>query len=128
MLVGPGVLREELLRGLFEHVVGDEDVRVNLLPSYWIKRTLIAEVFLDHFLLIGVPALDHDRLVHQIVAYRTLQKVWHLKWSLVLLAVDVFGEIVIHRARIIHGGGLGRELHRHQVLVRLHFLLQIDHH
>ena len=128
MLVGPGVLREELLRGLFEHVVGDEDVRVNLLPSYWIKCTLIAEVFLDHFLLIGVPALDHDRLVHQIVAYRTLQKVWHLKWPLVLLPVDVFGEIVIHRARIIHGGGLGRELHRHQVLVRLHFLLQIDHH
>ena len=128
MLVGPRVLGEELLRCLLKHVVGNEHIWVNFLSSYRIKRTLNAEMFLDHFFFIGVSALDDHRFVHQIVAYRTLQKVWHLKRPLVLLSVDVFCEIVIDGAWIIHSGSLCRELHCHKILVRLHFLFQIDHH
>ena len=109
-------------------MVWNEYIWVNLLSGNWVERALITEMLLNHFLFVGVPTLDNDRLIHQIIAYWTLQKVWHLKLSLILLSIQIFGEIVIHRTWILHRGSLGRELNRHKVLVRLHFLLQIDHH
>ena len=128
MLVSPGILRQEVLRCLLYTVVRNEHIRVNFLSSLWIESTLNGEMLLYHFFFVSVSALNDYGLFHDFIAYRTLEKVRHLKWSLILFSIQILREVMIHRAWVLHGFSLGRKLNRHEVLIRLHLFLQIDHH
>ena len=94
-------------------MVRNQHGRVHFLSSDWVESTLNTEVLYDHCFFVRVTALNDNGFLHEVITDRTLQKVWHIEWLRLLIAIQVLCELVINLVRIIHCCSLSWELHCH---------------
>lgn len=76
-LEGPRVLFEKLLRRLFDRLIWDQNIGVDLLLCDGVKVAIDMKVPLDLVLFIGVSAFGRDWLHHEVVRQSAVQVRWH---------------------------------------------------
>lgn len=108
-------------------MVWDQYVRVNGLPCDRVSWPTHLEMLRDHLFLIGMPALNDDWLLHELVCDRTFEEIGHVERPVVNICVKVLVKVYVSVERVFHLGCLLGLVGVLQVAISFHFLLQVDH-